>query len=92
MPILQAEPTVYPDPLLSRPEPAICPEARWHVLHTKPRQEKSLARDLLDKGVPFYLPVIGHKRSIHGRVMTSLIPLFDGYVFLYSDDDAYHTT
>ncbi|MGL4555639.1 MAG: transcription termination/antitermination protein NusG [Gemmataceae bacterium] len=90
MPILQAEPTVYPDDLLAQPQPPDYPDARWHVLHTKPRQEKSLARDLLDRAVPFYLPVIGHRRSIRGRVMTSLIPLFDGYLFLYSNTDAYH--
>jgi transcription antitermination factor NusG len=54
---------------------------------TKPRQEKSVARDLLARGVPFYLPLVGKDNRIRGRRVRSQIPLFAGYVFLFGDED-----
>ena len=36
---------------------------QWMVVYTKPRQEKSLARDLLRRSIPFYLPLV--KRTLH---------------------------
>jgi transcriptional antiterminator RfaH len=90
MPILPAETFVFPDDLLTLQGPAHAVAAEWRVLHTRPRQEKRLARELLQKEIPFYLPLIAHERRFRGRVMTSQLPLFDGYVFLHSDRDAYH--
>ena len=57
------------------------------MLHTKPRQEKSLARQLGDKQLPFYLPVVARRVPVRGRVLTSFVPLFPGYVFLLADRD-----
>jgi transcriptional antiterminator RfaH len=88
MPLLPPEPTVYPEGLLSAE--AATPEASersWWVLHTKPRQEKSLARQLLKGGVPFYLPVIARRCLVRNRVQHSHVPLFAGYVFLLGDRD-----
>jgi transcriptional antiterminator RfaH len=55
------------------------------VLHTRPRQEKSLARHLYQRGIPFYLPVIPRRRRTRRRIATSLLPLFPGYVFLWAN-------
>lgn len=64
------------------------PDARWWCLHTKPRQEKALARDLRESGVGFYLPqVVKTHRTPQGRQVRSTLPLFTGYVFLYGDQN-----
>jgi len=57
----------------------------WWVIHTKPRQEKSLARALYGGKVPFYLPLISRTRRVRGSRITSYLPLFPGYVFLLGD-------
>ena len=83
MPILPAEPDRYPPELLSgRPEPGL---RRWWVLHSKPRQEKSLARYLYAAGLEYFLPTIRKRNRIRGRIVTAQIPLFTGYVFLRAD-------
>jgi transcriptional antiterminator RfaH len=83
MPILPAETVHYPDELFAAPQRT---DGQWWVLHTRPRQEKSLARDLLAHQVPFYLPQVSHRARIRGRVMTSHVPLFPGYVFLLGSE------
>ncbi|MBN1853480.1 MAG: antitermination protein NusG [Pirellulales bacterium] len=87
MPILPKEPNVYPDCLFQSGVPADREDRRWWVLHTKPRQEKSLARQLHAGHVPFYLPLIPHTTYSRGRKLTSHLPLFAGYTFLYADQD-----
>lgn len=59
----------------------------WWVLHTRPRQEKSLARDLHDCGAPFYLPLVRRRTLVRNRVMESSLPLFPGYLFLLADNE-----
>jgi transcription antitermination factor NusG len=90
MPILPAQTSVFPDDLFALPDPAHAVAAEWRVLHTKPRQEKRLACELVQKEIPFYLPLIAHERRFRGRIMKSQLPLFDGYLFLRSNRDAYH--
>jgi transcription antitermination factor NusG len=80
VPILPAEPSVYPDNLFTDPPPADGGE--WRALHTKPRQEKSLARDLRRRAVRFYLPTVRRRRLVRGRALTSELPLFAGYLFV----------
>lgn len=87
MPILPAEADVYPDCLLDGATPAESRGRRWWALHTKPRQEKSLARCLCSAGVAFYLPTVSRRCRIRGRIMTSRIPLFPSYLFLLADDE-----
>ena len=84
MPILAAEVELYPDGLLDEPPDAEWP---WRVAQTKPRQEKALARDLLAAEVPFYLPCDRRRVRMRGRVVTSHVPLFGGYLFVRADDD-----
>jgi transcriptional antiterminator RfaH len=85
MPLLPLEPFVFPDDLLE--QPAADPEesARWWVLHTKPRAEKSLARRLLRSSTPFFLPLCKRQWRHRGRLLRSYVPLFPGYVFLRAD-------
>ena len=56
MPILSAEPALYPDDLFHA-EPSAPTEKRWWVIHTRPRQEKSLARHLRSRKSSFFLPL-----------------------------------
>jgi transcriptional antiterminator RfaH len=85
MPILRIEVDRYPDNLFGGGADAEI-GARWWVLHTRPRQEKSLARDLLFGRIPFYLPQVEHRSISRGRIFRSRIPLFTGYLFLLGDD------
>jgi transcriptional antiterminator RfaH len=86
MPILPAEIDVYPPTLFGEAADERVAGRTWHVLHTKPRQEKSLARQLLEGQVPFYLPLISNRTLIRGRVFTSHIPLFTSYCFVLADE------
>ena len=87
MPILPPEPALFPERLFEEGAFQAVAERAWWVLHIKPRQEKSLARQLNEKAIPFYLPLIRRRWRLRGRVMTSLLPLFGGYLFLYADRD-----
>jgi transcriptional antiterminator RfaH len=86
MPILAAETSIYPSNLLedfSRLEG----ERQWWVVYTKARQEKALARHLLVREIPFYLPLVAKEQCLRGRKVSSHIPLFGGYVFLYGHEE-----
>jgi transcription antitermination factor NusG len=89
MPILNSEPALYPDDLFgSLREQAS--DSRWWVLHTRPRQEKSLARRLHERQVPFFLPLVPNRLRVRGKVVHSYLPLFSGYLFLLARHDDYH--
>jgi transcription antitermination factor NusG len=92
MPLLPLEPFVFPDDLLrgSASYPAI--ESPWWVLHTRPRAEKSVARRLLRRSVPFFLPVCKRQWRNRGRTHCSFVPLFPGYVFLQGDSQVVFKT
>lgn len=63
------------------------PGCQWWVLYTKARQEKAVARELLACEVPFYLPIVKKTSVCRDRKVTSHVPLFPGYVFLFGSDD-----
>jgi transcriptional antiterminator RfaH len=83
MPLLPPETTLFPSDLLEQPAD---PDggARWWVIHTRPRAEKSLARKLLAQGLAFYLPTRHQSWYSNGRRFASHLPLFPGYVFLHA--------
>lgn len=56
-------------------------EGQWWVAHTKARNEKAMAWQLVNKGVPFFLPMSWKVARKKGRTVRSLLPLFPGYVF-----------
>jgi transcriptional antiterminator RfaH len=85
MPLLPAEPSYFPAALFDAESDSVSAGRTWWVLHTKPRQEKSLARRLTATGTPFYLPTIVRRNRIRNRVLCSHVPLFPGYVFLLAD-------
>jgi transcription antitermination factor NusG len=59
----------------------------WWALYTISRREKDLMRRLHAAEIPFYAPLVRHrKRSPAGRLRTAYLPLFPGYVFLHADD------
>jgi transcriptional antiterminator RfaH len=87
MPPLPREPNVFPAGLLADEAPPELGERSWWVLHTKPRQEKSLARQMLRAEVPFYLPLVPRRSLVRGRVLEAHVPLFPGYLFLLADRD-----
>ena len=54
---------------------------QWWVVHTKSRNEKSLAHDLASRQVSYFLPMVWKVRRIRGRTLRSLLPIFGGYLF-----------
>lgn len=94
MPILSQEPMIYPEGLLDGNgdgTPVLCPDvyppdAHWFVAHTRPRQEKALARHLFARGVPYFLPQYTRHRVDRSGPTTSWIPLFAGYLFVKTDE------
>ena len=85
MPILSEEPDLYPQTLLDQSPPEA--DRRWFALYTKARQEKSLARELLHRRIPFYLPLVKKTSISRGRKRVSRVPLFAGYVFLFGAEE-----
>ncbi len=69
-PIVSPEAALHQDPPLT-----------WTAVYTKPRQEKSLAWDLLQKRIPFFLPMVVRETSSGGRRRRNLYPLFPSYLF-----------
>lgn len=90
MPILAREPDIFPDNLLDERTP--CPDGnRWYVIHTLSRREKELMRRLKSHQIAYYSPLsVSRKRSPAGRIRTSYLPLFRGYVFLLGTEEDRH--
>lgn len=87
MPILPAEPDLFPANLWEEAGSNYGREGRWWCLHTKPRQEKATARHLRSSAVTYYLPqVVKEDRTPQGRKIRSVVPLFTSYLFLHGDD------
>jgi len=82
MPLLPSEPPVFPEHLFAEDMEGVMASRSWWVVHTRPRQEKSLARALRERQVSYYLPTIARCSRLRGRRLVSHIPLFPGYLFL----------
>ena len=78
MPLLPKENDIFPESLFLLPPE----EFPWTVAHVRSRQEKVLARYLMEQDVPFYLPIVEQERRRSGRTFRSFLPLFPGYVFV----------
>ena len=59
----------------------------WWVAHTKSRNEKALANDLVGKKINYFLPMSWKTRHHRGRKIRSLLPLFGGYLFFCGDEN-----
>jgi transcription antitermination factor NusG len=86
MPLLELEPFIYPEHLLDQSDEVQVEAARWWVLHTRPRAEKTLARRFHERDVPYFLPLHQRQWRNNGRTLRSYLPLFPGYVFLHGDE------
>lgn len=83
MPLLKREPDLFPGDLFRvRAE-----NLPWWVAHVRSRQEKGLARHLLERAAPFYLPLAEKRVQRQGRERLSYLPLFPGYVFFRGSAD-----
>jgi transcriptional antiterminator RfaH len=86
VPILDKEPDLFPPDLLTSLSAESNP-GTWHVMYTLSRREKDLMRKLRAQGVSHYGPMVQQrKRSPAGRIRTSYVPLFTGYVFVCGDE------
>ncbi len=59
----------------------------WWVAHTKSRNEKALAQDLIRKNINYFLPMNWKVRRQRGRTIRSLLPLFGGYLFFCGQEN-----
>ena len=84
MPLLPKEAGLFPDELFTLPADTY----PWHVAHVRSRQEKVLARRLLEQQIPFYVPQVEKTTERASRRFRSYVPLFSGYVFLRGEDRA----
>lgn len=80
--------------------PILSPEAdsladiqgRWWVAHTKARNEKALAWDLLRRHIAYFLPMRLQVTFSGGRKRRVMKPIFTSYLFLCGDDTDRYTT
>ncbi len=86
MPILAAEPALFPEDLFEATSADLALRS-WWVMHTRPRQEKSLARCLHELGIPFYLPLLSTRVRVRKQIVISYSPLFASYLFLLGRDE-----
>ena len=59
----------------------------WWVAHTKSRNEKALAHDLIRKDINYFLPMSWKAHRRRGRTIRSLLPLFSGYLFFCGQEN-----
>ncbi len=85
MPLLELEPFVSSDDLFTDLALTSDEGALWWVLHTRPRAEKMLARKLHERRHAFFLPLHKNQLRSNGRLRTSYLPLFPGYLFVRGD-------
>jgi transcriptional antiterminator RfaH len=78
--ILDREPELFPQNLFDLWTETT--EQKWWLVHTKPRQEKALARYLYQNSLPYYLPCKVYRRKAKQRVLESYLPMFPGYAFV----------
>jgi transcriptional antiterminator RfaH len=67
---------------------SICDFAgQWWVVHTRSRNEKALARDLIHRNISYFLPMSWKVRRRSRRTIRSFLPLFSGYLFFCGQED-----
>jgi len=62
-------------------------EGQWWVAHTKSRNEKALAHDLMAKNISYFLPMTLKVSRRSHRTIKSMLPLFTGYLFFCGHDN-----
>lgn len=57
-------------------------EMKWYALHTRSRHEKMVTRQLEERGVETFLPMLTETRRWSDRKKQVQFPLFPGYTFV----------
>jgi len=60
---------------------------QWWVVHTRSRNEKALAHDLMSKNISYFLPMSWNVRRRSRRTIRSFLPLFSGYLFFCGQEN-----
>jgi len=64
--------------------PEVAPECpAWYALYTNPRHEKSVASQLAERSLEFFLPLYSSMRRWNDRSRLLDLPLFPGYLFVH---------
>ena len=71
--------------LSRRPSSSAAVTSHWFVFRVRPRHEKTVALQLIEKGQECLLPLMREKRNWGKRVTEVELPLFPGYVFCRSE-------
>jgi transcription antitermination factor NusG len=61
-------------------------EYKWHVLYTKPRNEKKVTTRLQEAGYDVYCPLIKTVHQWSDRKKKVQIPMFSSYIFIYINE------
>ena len=78
--------------LAQNPDLLLCdkPDAKWFVLHCKPRQEDCVSKHAVARGARSFLPRTAQVRYYGKRKVRREYPLFPGYLFLHGlHEDVY---
>ncbi len=62
-------------------------EGNWWVAHTRSRNEKALAHDLMSHEISYFLPMTWTVSKKSRRATKSLLPLFTGYLFFCGNEE-----
>ena len=62
-------------------------QGAWWVAHTKSRNEKALAWQLLKHEIPYFLPMSKKVTKKNGRTYKSVLPVFTGYLFFCGSEE-----
>ncbi|MCD4699645.1 MAG: hypothetical protein K8R91_03620 [Phycisphaerae bacterium] len=81
---ISEEPPMVPPGVLSISELS----GQWWIAHTKSRFEKAFARDLLCRGIGYFLPLVQRIKVIGGKKRQTYLPLFPSYVFFCGDEES----
>jgi len=57
-------------------------EKKWIAIYTKPKHEKSVEKELQNKGVEVFLPMLRERRKWSDRKKWVSFPLFRSYIFV----------
>ncbi len=57
----------------------------WYALYTRPRHEKKVYEQLLEKQIEAFLPMVERVRQWKDRKKRVMMPLFNSYVFVHID-------
>ena len=62
----------------------------WHVLYTKPRNEKKVTERLSEEGFEVYCPLVKTVRQWSDRKKKVQVPMFPSYLFCNVDEQERH--